>query len=249
MLKNNSLYRFSIIVFFIIFLPLVQNQWQNLYLFEDNNFSFYKVLYYISGFIFPLIIFINSLNVFTKYKFKSTYKNKHISIRGKTLLVLVLSSILVFSKTIYNYFIINIDFLVQIFFENQKLLFVVIDKQIIFICVITIFLLIKKLNLLLKQILLLNCIICAIFIWYLQINSSLINYEFIINSYLNIKNLNIINVAFIALLEIMFYIWSYITDSTNLSDWKVQSPTLTFLKPIYKIIFFYLLICIYYLIV
>jgi hypothetical protein len=84
-----SLYRLSIIILLVILFPLVQKQWLNLYLFDINNLSIYKLLYYLSGLIVPILVIINSLNKFTYYKFNSHKKiyNK-LDISGKSLFLI-----------------------------------------------------------------------------------------------------------------------------------------------------------------
>ena len=64
-----SLLRLSIIILLVILFPLVQKQWLNLYLFDINNLSIYKLLYYLSGLFVPVLVIINSLNKFTYYQF------------------------------------------------------------------------------------------------------------------------------------------------------------------------------------
>ena len=249
MLNNFSLYRFSIIILLVIFFPLFQNQWQNLHMFDESKFTFAKLLFYLSGIVFPFIVYYNSLNIFTFYKFDSDKYNKKFDINGKILLLFLILILVLFSKLIYNYFLINIDFLFQIFFKyNDKLTFE-LDIEIISIFIISILLIIKKTNILLKKFILANFLASSLFIWSLNINKTLTTSELLINKFFDFENLNLINIIFIVLLEIMFYFWTYISNKNNLSNWVVPCPNFNFLIPIYKIIIFYALILIYYLII
>ena len=248
MLNNFSLYKLPIIFLLVILFPLIQNQWQNLYLFDQSNFSFYKILFSLSGLLFPTIVCLNSFNKFTHYNFSSkSLKNKFV-IKGIFLLLFVLLFLIIFTKVLIDYILINIDFVFQIFFNFNNNLNLEFDKIFIFMFTISILLIVKKTNKFLKKIILLNFFICSLFIWFLQTNKLFKVDNFLINNYLNTDNLYLINIAFICLLEIMFYFWSYISNTTNLSDWVVPIPNFSIFLPIYRIISFYLLILIYYLI-
>ena len=211
MINNFSLYRLFNILLLVIFFPLVQNQWQNLYLFGQTNFSFYQFLYSLSGAVFPIIVCFNSINIFANYKFSSENINKKFLIDGKFLLFLVLICLLGLSILISNQFFINIDFILQIFFNHTDTLRLDVDKQIMFIFVFSILLTIKKTILIVKRFILTNFFICSLFIWYLQINKSLLDSKFLINNFSNVQNLNIINVCFVFLIELLFYFWSYLS--------------------------------------
>ena len=164
------------------------------------------------------------------------------------MLLFVLLFLIIFTKILIDYILINIDFVSQIFFNFNNNLNLELDKIFIFMFTISILLIVKKTNKLLKKIILLNFFICSLFIWFLQTNKLFKIDNFLINNYLNTDNLYLINIAFICLLEIMFYLWSYISNTTNLSDWVVPIQISLF-SSIYKIICFYLLILTYYLIV
>ena len=105
-IKNKST-SLIITLLFLLVIPFVQKQWFNLYLFNNNNFSFYSILYYLSGIICPSLICLNSLNNFTYYKFDN---NKFISkkiIKGKPFLFLVTINWIFLSFLIANYFLTN----------------------------------------------------------------------------------------------------------------------------------------------
>ena len=106
---------------FLLILPFVQKQWFNLYLFNINDFSFYSILYYLSGTICPFLICLNSLNNNTYYKFNN--KNAYIkySIKGKSLLFLVAINLILLSYLIIDYIFINFDLLFNFFFEGFNL--------------------------------------------------------------------------------------------------------------------------------
>ena len=242
--------RLSIIIFLVILFPLVQKQWLNLYLFDINNFSIYKLLYYLSGLIVPIIVIINSLNKFTYYKFdfhkKNNNNNYNFDISGKNLLVitLVISSIL--SILISRYIFINFKIILNFFLSNnESLIQFDIDKQIIFVVIITILLIFKKTKFFIKKIILTNFFIFSIINWYSLINNFSIN-EVIPFYIFKFGNINILNIVFLLAIEMMFYLWSYISYNSYLSDWNVPKPYKKEITPILNIIIFYLLIILYY---
>ena len=86
MLINSSFKRFIFFATFVLLLPLIQKQWLNLYLFNQDNFAFYSNLYYISGLIFPIAAIYYSINKFTYYKFN---QNTNSATLGALVLMLV----------------------------------------------------------------------------------------------------------------------------------------------------------------
>ena len=246
MIINLSLYRLSLIILILIFFPLIQKQWLNLYLFDINNFSIYKVLYYLSGLFVPILVCLNSINKFTHYKFNYLNKKNQFLIKGKLLLIITAINIAILSILISNYVFINIDFMFKFFFNDNNLAAYYLDKQIFPILIISILLILKKTIVFLKKFILINFLTCSAFIWYSQINNILISENFLINKDLDIGNINSINTLSILAIEIGYYFWSYISYRTNLSDWNVPMPNVNIITPIFKIIIFYLLIIIYY---
>ena len=129
----------------------------------------------------------------------------------------------------------NNDYLVQFDF----------DKQIFFILVMATLLIFKKTKFLLKKITLLNYFILSIIAWYSQIHNSFL-IEVAPFSIIKYGNIYIINTAFILSIETVFYLWSYVSYSSYLSDWKVPKPYKYEFLPIFNIVIFYLLIIFYY---
>ena len=161
MIIKFSLLRLSIIILLVILFPLVQKQWLNLYLFDINNFSIYKLLYYLSGLIVPILVIINSLKKFTYYKFIDHNNNNYVS--SKLLLLITLNISILLSFLISRYIFINLKILLNFFIsDNEYLVQFDIDKQIIFLIIISIFLLLKKTKLLLKKIILINFLIFSV---------------------------------------------------------------------------------------
>ena len=238
--------RISIIFLLVIFFPLIQKQWLNLYLFNINNFTIYKVLYYLSGLIVPILVIINSLDNFTNYKFNQHYKNKNDYIGGKLLLLITLIVSTLLSILITHYLLINLQiFLNLLISNNEYLLQFNVDKKILFVMIISIFLLFKKTKIIIKKIILTNFFVFSIINWYSQINSSfLINVIPFYN--LQLGNMNYINIALLLAIEIVYYIWSYISYSSYLSDWSFPRPYFHDISPILNIVLFYLLIILYY---
>ena len=113
-----SLLRLICLFSFILLLPIFQKQWFNLYIFNGNIFSFYSILYYLSGIICPIIVCCISNSYFTFYEFKKLNSKSNNSITGKILLALVLLILIPFSILIVNYFYINLDLIFHLFFNR-----------------------------------------------------------------------------------------------------------------------------------
>ena len=212
MIIKFSLLRLSIIILLVILFPLVQKQWLNLYLFDINNLSIYKLLYYLSGLIVPILVIINSLNKFTYYKFNFHKKNNNNSdISGKSLFLITLLILSLLSILISNYIFINLKIILNLLMSNNEYLVQYdIDKQILFVVIISIFLIFEKTKFLLKKITLINFFIFSIINWYSQINNSSLN-DVIPFYIFKFENINFVNIVFLLAIEIMFYLWSYIS--------------------------------------
>jgi len=240
-----SLLRVLIIFSLVVLLPLIQNQWLNLYLFDINNFTIYKFLYFISGLICPILVCLNSLNSFTSYKI---FKNKNKTFVSGKLLFLITSILLILLSTlIHNYIFININLIFNRFIIGSNgLLHVELDKYLLIVLVISFLLIFKKVKLLIKKIILVNYFIFSTVIWYLKINEILLNDSYLFNNILKIDNINYINIFLLLLIEIVYFIWSYVSNGSNLSDWKIQIPTNHIFVIFFNIIIFYLLVIFYY---
>ena len=247
MIIKFSLLRLSIIILLVIFFPLVQKQWLNLYLFDINNLSIYKLLYYLSGLIVPILVIINSLDKFTYYKFNFHKKNNNnFDISGKFLFLITLVILSILSILISNYIFINLKIILNLLMSNNEYLVQYdIDKQILFVVIISIFLIFKKTKFLLKKITLINFFIFSIINWYSQINNSSLN-DVIPFYIFKFGNINFVNIVFLLAIETMFYLWSYISYNSYLSDWNVPKPHMKEITPILNIIMFYLLVILYY---
>ena len=103
----------------------------------------------------------------------------------------------------------------------------------------------EKNKFIIKKITLTNFFIISIISWYSQINNFSLK-EVIPFYILKFGNINFLNIVFLLAIEIMFYLWSYISYNTYLSDWKVPKPYAKEAKPIIYILLFYLLIILYY---
>ena len=247
MIIKFSLLRLSIIILLVILFPLVQKQWLNLYLFDINNLSIYKLLYYLSGLTVPILVIINSLNKFTYYKFNFHKKNNNNSdVSGKSLLLITLVILGILSIIISNYIFINLKIILNLLMSNNEYFVQYdIDKQILFVVIISIFLIFKKTKFLLKKITLTNFFIFSIINWYSQINNSSLN-DVIPFYIFKFENLNFVNIVFLLAIETMFYLWSYISYNSYLSDWNVPRPYKKEVIPIFNVIIFYLLVILYY---
>ena len=238
--------RLLITLSFLVIFPYVQKQWFNLYLFNINDVSIYSVLYYLSGTICPSLICLNSLNNYTYYKFKKDNINKKKIIKGKALLFLVVINLIFLSYLIAEYIFINFDLIFNLFLEGIKLQQPDILQFTFFILLIAILLIFKKFRLLFKKLILVNFILISFFIWYLQINNIKVDDQFHIYKYFDLIDINIINIFILVALEISYFMWSFISYKTNLSDWIVHAPQKGDMSPFLNLLIFYFFIIIYY---
>ena len=247
MIIKFSLLRLSIIILLVILFPLVQKQWLNLYLFDINNFSIYKFLYYLSGLIVPILVIINSLNKFTYYKFNYHKRNKNnYDINGKLLFLITLVASITLSILVSRYIFINLNILLNFISRNNDYLVQFdIDKQILFVLIISILLIFEKTKFILKKVILTNFFIFSIINWYSQIINSSLN-DAITFYIFKFENINFVNIVFLLAIETMFYLWSYISYNSYLSDWNVPRPYKKEVTPIFNVIIFYLLVILYY---
>ena len=249
MINKYKLVKLSIVFLLVILLPLTQRQWHNLYLFNSNNFSIYKFLYYLSGLFCPLLVVFYSLDKFTYYKFNIKKVNKNTDIKGKTMLFAVSSVLITLSFLISYQVFISLKLSSNLFINNNKfLVYIDINKQILFSVILSILLLFNKLKLIIKKVILINYFIMSIIIWYLEINKIIFSDLFSIET-LNFLNINFANLLFLISIELFYYLWSYISYGSHLSDWILPSASMHQIRPILKILFFYLIIIIYYLMV
>ena len=225
--------------------PIVQDQWLNIFLLNEFQFSYYSILYFLSGLLFPVLVINNSLTNFVEYKFSS---NKHQGEKFKFIGYLVIFSILILSILIINYFIFSINFIIPQIDLNT---YIDIKFKIILLVITTILLLINKTKKIIKKLFLLNFfIICfinwSIYFLNLQGIEFLINKYISNNSYYEFNNLNFLNISYLFFFEIFYYLWSFINYQNNLSDWSITYPVKADFIPITKIIIFYLGVMIYY---
>ena len=244
-IKNNSTKLITIISFLIV-IPFVQKQWSNLYLFNNNEVSFYSFLYYLSGIICPTLICLNSLNNFTYYNFSSNKINGKKIIKGKALLAFVTINLILLSYLIADYIYINFDFINNLFLEVNRSLEFDIFQFSFFITIIAILLILKKSRHFFKKLILVNFILISFSIWYIQINNVTVTDQFHINKYFALFDLNLINVFILTAIEILYFTWSFLSYKNKLSDWMVQIPRKEDYKHVFNILIFYFFIIIYY---
>jgi len=225
----------------------VQDQWLNIFLLNKSEFSYYSILYFLSGFLFPIVIINNSLNNFFYYKFSS---NKYKSGKLRSIGYLVTFTLLVLSILIIRYFIFSINYIIPQIDLNS---YFDIKLKILLLLIVMILLLINKTKRIIKRLFLLNFFIVFFINWStyninLQGIESFINKYISDNNYYDFNNINILNISYLFILEIIYYLWSFITYQNNLSDWSISTPKKVDFIPLSKITIFYLGVLIYYLI-
>jgi len=244
-IKNNTS-KLLVTLSFLIILPFVQKQWFNLYLFNVNDFSFYSILYYLSGTICPSLVCFNSLKNYTYYKFnKNKIYSKNI-ITGKRLFFLVAINLIFLSYFIADYIYINFDIILNLFFEGINLPKPDIIQFIFFILLISTLLIFKKPSFLLKKLILVNFILISLYLWHFQINDINVDDQFHIYKYFGLSDLNLTNIFILVAIEVSFFTWSFLSNKTNLSDWIVHKPQKGDIIPILNMLIFYFFIIIYY---
>ena len=227
--------------------PIVQDQWFNIFLLNEFEFSFYSFLYFLSGFLFPILVINNSLSNFFDYKINS---NKYQSKKFKFYGYLVIVTILILSTLIIRYFIFSVNYIIP---QIELNIYFDIKLKILFLLIIMILLLINKTKRIIKRLLLFNYfIICFVnwstYFFKLQGIDILINKYSTNISFYEFNNVNLLNILYLFVFEIFYYLWSFITYQNNLSDWSLSYPERADFVPISRITIFYLGVLIYYLI-
>ena len=244
-IKNNTT-KLLVTLSFLLILPFVQKQWLNLYSLNINDFSFYSILYYLSGAICPSLVCLNSLKNYTYYNFNKDKIHSIKIIKGKRLLFLVVINLIFLSYLIAEYIYINFDLIFNLFLEGINVPKPDIPHSIFLIFLISILLIFKKSRFLLKKIILVNFILISLYLWHLQINGISVDDQFYIYRYFGLNDLNLINLFILVAIEISFYTWSFVSYKTNLSDWIVPKPQKEDVIPFLNIFIFYFFIIIYY---
>ena len=225
----------------------MQDQWLNIFLLNKFEFSYYSILYFLSGFLFPIIVINNSLNNFFDYKFSS---NKYESNKLSSIGYFVTFTLLILSILIIRYFIFSINYIIPQIDLNS---YFDIKLKILLLLIVMVLLLINKTKRIVKRLFLVIFFIIFFVNWstyYLNlhgIDNFIIKY-ISDNNYYDFYNLNILNISYLFILEIFYYFWSYITYQNNLSDWSITIPKRVDFIPLSKITIFYLGVLIYYLI-
>ena len=199
-----------------------------------------------SGYLFPIILVFNSYNNFSDYQFIN-YNGQEIKNYYRYISFIVFPILLFFSTLITKYLIylfskINNDSFQFLDFNNL---------QFIFILIFSFLLLIKKTKKKVKG-LYLSCYLINFLIYWtintyqLNISNSFLNENYINKFISSNLNFNYVNVIFLFLLEILYFIWSFIAYKNNLSDWRIPIPKKGNLYPLVNIFLFYFGLIVYF---
>ena len=210
-----------------------------MYLFNINTNNFYYILYYLSGFICPAFVCFNSINIFTYYKFNESNNNIKKIIKGKTLLFIVLLSLVSLSFLSVNYIFTTIVLFINLFFDVNFFSNLKDVNLIYFAMLFCILLITNQSRIFIKKFILANFFVFSFVTWHSSINGLLLNKKFIFNDYLPLDNVNLINIIYLCTFDLLFYIWSFISYKDKLSDWRIKLPTNKEFLAIYKIVVFY----------
>ena len=163
---------------------------------------------------------------------------------------LVTFTLLILSILIIRYFIFAFNYIIPQIDLNS---YFDIKLKILLLLIVMILLLINKTKRIIKRFFLLIFFIIFFLNWsiyYLNLQGI----EIFISKYISdnnnydFNNLNILNISYLFVLEIFYYLWSFITYQNNLSDWSITTPKRVDFIPLSKITIFYLGVLIYYLI-
>ena len=228
--------------------PIVQDQWLNILTLNNLTFSYYGILYYLSGLLFPIITVYYSLKMNLYYK----SVNENLSNNKKVKFIFYPITLTLFSLSLLlnKYFFYTFNLLNNKTINSNLLN---IKLEIIFLFIIFILLMFDKTKRILRKLLIVNFFILSLIIWtnfYFNLldKSIFINEYFMNISFLEEKNINIYNVTYLLILELLFYIWSYFGYKNNIGNWSIPYPNKSDIKPMIKMIIFYSGILIYYLI-
>ena len=199
-----------------------------------------------SGYLFPIILIFYSLNNFCDYKFINN-NGKETKNYLRYISFIVFPILLLFSTLITKYFIYLFSRI-----NNDSFNFLAFDNlQFIFILIFSFLLLIKKTKKKVKSLYLIYYLINFSIYWTINTFQLNISYIFLNENYINkfiSSNLdfNYINIIFLFLLEILYFIWSYIAYKNNLSDWRIPLPKKSNLYPLVNIFLFYFGLIVYF---
>jgi len=200
----------------------------------------------LSGYLFPIILIFYSFNYFCDYQFiinnGKEIKNCFRYISFIVFPILLLFSILITKYFIYLFSIINNDSFNFLAFNNL---------QFIFILIFSFLLLIKKTKKKVKSLYLIYYLINFSIYWTintypLNITNTFFNESYINNFISSNLDFNYINIIFLFLLEILYFIWSFIAHKNNLSDWRIPIPKKDHLYPLINIFLFYFGLIVYF---
>ena len=199
-----------------------------------------------SGYLFPIILINYSLNNFTNYHFNIDYGNNKLRGFGN-LPYIIFSVLLLLSTLITKYYIYLFSKI-----NNSSFIFLNFDSlQVIFILIFSVLLLINATKKVIKKLYLIFYFL--IFSIYWTIKSYPIDFyiPYISKDYLNKFlshniDFNFINILYLFSLDVLFFIWSYISYRNNLSDWYIPFPQKKNFNPLINIFLFYFGMIVYY---
>jgi len=200
----------------------------------------------LSGYLFPSILVFYSINNFTDYQFNNNY-GKDIKNNFRYTSTIVFPILLIFSILITKYYI-------YLFSKINNASFNLLEfnhLQLIITLIISLLLLLKKTKNKVKNLYLIYYLFNFSIYWTINTYSLNISNRFIKDNYINNfisnnLNFNYINIVFLFLLEILFFLWSFIVHKDNLSDWRIPIPKKSNLYPLVNIFLFYFGLIVYF---
>ena len=199
-----------------------------------------------SGYIFPVILFLYSLTNLTHYKFDSIYKKD--SKKGfQYIFYIIFPILIIFSILITKYYLYLFSIIINApfnFLEFTKLQFIII-------LILSFLLLIKNTKKIVKILYLMYYLMNFSIYWTINSYTLNISNTFYNDNYFNKyissnSNFNYINIIILFILEILFFLWSYVSHENNISDCYIPIPSKSNIYPLVNILIFYFGIIIYF---
>ena len=199
-----------------------------------------------SGYLFPIILFFYSLKNFTDYQFNINNGND-LTKGFRYLSYIIFPILLILSTVIIKYYAYLFSIINNQIFNLLKFT----NLQLIFILIFSVLLLIKQTKKFIKKLYLIYYLINFSIYWTinsypLNISNIFRNDQYINQFVANNLDFDYINIIYLFILEILYFLWSYVSYKNNLSDWHIPIPKRSDLSPLVNIFLFYFGLIVYF---
>ena len=195
-------------------------------------------------------LLILSIKNFSNYRFK-TKKIISLSFSNKKNLVCIpVILIIIFLSTLVTNYIFSFgDHLLNINSSENTFNVSTFINQYIFIFALSILLLFRRTMIYVRNLAYIPFLLNSFFIWnnYFITDNLLSNQNGFLN--LNLSHqikLDLINIKYLLLIEIIYFVWSYISNESKISDWNIPKPQNSDFYQVINLLVFYGIINFYY---